>query len=39
MKIATEPSGVHTEAYIDAALGAFDGAIKAVLEEGIIRQG
>jgi glutamate-1-semialdehyde 2,1-aminomutase len=32
-------SGVHTEADIDAALGAFDGAIKAMLEEGIIRQG
>src|SRR5919108_2487119 len=29
-------SGVHTEADIDAALQAFDGAIKAMLEEGII---
>jgi glutamate-1-semialdehyde 2,1-aminomutase len=32
-------SGVHTEGDIDAALQAFDGAIKAMLEEGIIRQG
>lgn len=32
-------SGVHTEADIDEALEAVDGAIKAMLEEGIIRQG
>jgi glutamate-1-semialdehyde 2,1-aminomutase len=32
-------SGVHTEADIDASLQAFDGAIKAMLEEGLIRQG
>jgi hypothetical protein len=29
-------SGVHTAADIDAALEAFDGAIAAMLEEGII---
>jgi hypothetical protein len=28
-------SGVHTEDDIDTALGAFDGAIQAMLEEGI----
>jgi glutamate-1-semialdehyde 2,1-aminomutase len=32
-------SGVHTEADIDEALNAFDGAITAMLEEGMIRQG
>jgi glutamate-1-semialdehyde 2,1-aminomutase len=32
-------SGVHAEGDIDAALQAFDGAIKAMLEEGIVRQG
>jgi glutamate-1-semialdehyde 2,1-aminomutase len=32
-------SGVHTEADIDQALEACDGALKAMLEEGIIRQG
>ncbi|MGH8058190.1 MAG: aspartate aminotransferase family protein, partial [Candidatus Entotheonellia bacterium] len=32
-------SGVHTEADIDESLVAFDGAIKAMLEEGMIRQG
>jgi glutamate-1-semialdehyde 2,1-aminomutase len=30
-------SGVHTEADIDEALAAFDGAIKAMLEEGLLR--
>jgi glutamate-1-semialdehyde 2,1-aminomutase len=32
-------SGIHTEADIDASLQAFDEAIKAMLEEGLIRQG
>jgi glutamate-1-semialdehyde 2,1-aminomutase len=32
-------SGVHREADIDQALEAYDGAIKALLEEGLIRQG
>jgi glutamate-1-semialdehyde 2,1-aminomutase len=32
-------SGVHTEADIDTALHAFDGAMKAMLEEGIIHPG
>ena len=32
-------SGVHTEADIDESLLAFDGAIKAMLEEGMIQQG
>jgi hypothetical protein len=32
-------SGVHTEADIDEALEAFDGAIVALLQEGIIHQG
>jgi glutamate-1-semialdehyde 2,1-aminomutase len=31
-------SGVHTEADIDESLQAFDGAMKAMLEEGLIRQ-
>ena len=29
-------SGVHTEADIDQSLEAFDGAIKAMMEEGLI---
>jgi hypothetical protein len=29
-------SGMHTEADIDQALAAFDGAIKAMLEDGLI---
>jgi glutamate-1-semialdehyde 2,1-aminomutase len=32
-------SGVHSEADIDQALEAFDGAIQAMLEEGLIQQG
>jgi hypothetical protein len=30
-------SGVHTEADIDQSLEAFDGAIKAMLQEGVLR--
>ena len=32
-------SGVHTEADIDQALEAFDGALKAMLEEGLFKAG
>jgi glutamate-1-semialdehyde 2,1-aminomutase len=32
-------SGVHTEADIDESLQALDGTIKAMLGEGLIRQG
>lgn len=32
-------SGVHTEADIDQSLEAFDGAIKAMIDEGLVRHG
>ena len=32
-------SGVHTEADIDESLDAFDGAIKAMIEEGLVQHG
>ena len=32
-------SGVHTEADIDQSLEAFDGAVKAMMDEGLIRHG
>ena len=32
-------SGVHTEADIDQSLEGFDGAIKAMMDEGLINHG
>jgi hypothetical protein len=32
-------SGVHTEADIDQSLAAFDGAIHAMLSEGLVQHG